>query len=174
MKWSFQFIAMRSAIIAASIFSSFILHSASFSQSSPDFDKTSLALRTALHFDPVAEGPLKKLVQLYISIGRRTELPALYLSHLSQYPDDANARVVLARIYLDLNDDRAADFLRDSVEKHPQSALLAWTHHQFLATRLEPRALDELDRAISLSLTKGISGPDPWAWQGWLMVRLHT
>ena len=55
-------------------------------QISADFDKSSLALRTALHFDPAADGPMKKLVQLYVGAGKRAELPALYVSHLSQYP----------------------------------------------------------------------------------------
>ena len=59
-------------------------------------------------------------------------------------------RVVLARLYLELNDERAADFLRESVEKHPQNSLLAWTNHQFLSSRFDPRALDELDRAIGI------------------------
>jgi len=119
-------------------------------QAPPDFGKSSLALRTALHFDPAADGPLKKLAQLYISEGKRAELPALYLSHLAQYPDDENSRVVLARLFLELNDDRAADFLSESVTRFPQSALLAWTNHQFLASRFDPRALDELDRAIGI------------------------
>lgn len=119
-------------------------------QVSADFDKTSLALRTALHFDPAADGPLKKLVELYVTAGKRTELPGLYVSHLSQYPQDESARVVLARLFLELNDERAADFLRESIAQHPQSALLAWTNHHFLTSRFEPRALDELDRAISI------------------------
>lgn len=150
MKKHLPLLARRHAVVAAVIASTFILHAPGFSQSSPEFDKTSLALRTALHFDPAADAPLKKLVELYATAGRRGELPALYLSHLSQYPDDANARVVLARVFIVQGDDRAAGFLRESIESHPQSALLAWTHHQFLASRLEPRALDELDRAIGL------------------------
>ena len=40
--------------------------------------------------------------------------------------------------------DRRVDFIRESIDKHPQNALLAWTNHQFLASRFEPRALDEL------------------------------
>lgn len=149
MKKRLPFLAPRAAFIAAVVAPFFILHPSSFSQS-PDFDKTSLALRTALHFDPAAEAPLKKLAELYVTAGKRAELSALYLSHLSQYPQDESARVVLARLYLETNDERAADFLRESIEKLPQSALLAWTNHLFLASRFEPRAIDELDRAIAL------------------------
>lgn len=149
MKKRLPFLSRSAALIAAVVALSLILHPSSFSQS-PDFDKTSLALRTALHFDPAAEAPLKKLAELYATAGKRSELAALYLSHLSQYPQDESARVVLARLYLETNDERAADFLRESIEKLPQSALLAWANHLFLASRFESRAIDELDRAIAV------------------------
>lgn len=126
----------------------------------PDFEKSSIALRTALHFDPAADSPLKKLAQLYVSAGKRAELLSLYAAHLSQYPKDENARVVLARLYIELNDDRSATFLGDSIAAHPQNALLAWTHHLFLAAKFDPRALDELDRAISIE--KSDTRRAPW------------
>ena len=56
-----------------------------------DFDKTSFALRTALHYDPSVEVPLQKLIELYRSTARTEELLALYQAHLAQYPQDAPA-----------------------------------------------------------------------------------
>ncbi|WP_075089508.1 hypothetical protein [Verrucomicrobium spinosum] len=50
-----------------------------------DFDKTSVTLRTALHYDPSVEVPLQKLVELYRSAGRTEELLSLYNTHLAQY-----------------------------------------------------------------------------------------
>jgi tetratricopeptide (TPR) repeat protein/outer membrane protein assembly factor BamB len=114
-----------------------------------DFEKSSLALRTALHFDPAAEGPLRKLVELYGAAGKSSELVSLYASHLSQYPTDESASIVLARLYLELKDERAMSFLQSAIKQHPQSALLAWSHHRVLASRFDPKALMELDRAIA-------------------------
>jgi thioredoxin-like negative regulator of GroEL len=118
----------------------------------PDFEKTSLTLRTALHFDPAAEGPLQKLVKLYVESGKRSELTGLYKSHLAQYPDDESATIVLARLFVELSDDQAGTFLQTAVAKHAQNALLAWVHHRFLTSRFDPRALEELDRAIALEV----------------------
>lgn len=115
-----------------------------------EFDKTSLALRTALHFDPSVESPLTSLVQLYQRAGKGADLIALYTTHLAQYPQDAGARVVLARIYVEMRDARAGDFLKQAVDRHPDDALLAWVHAQWLGSRFDPKALDEMDRALGL------------------------
>jgi len=115
-----------------------------------DFDKTSLALRTALHYDPSVDVPLGKLIELYRAAGRTEELLGLYSAHLSQYHDDASARLVLARLYAALKDRRAAEFLKAAVAQHPDNAQLAWQQAHFLKDQYDPKAVEEMARAVSL------------------------
>lgn len=114
------------------------------------FEKSSLAWRTALHFDPGAESPLKSLINLYKSAGRITDLTKLYTAHLAGFPQDEGARVVLGRIYLETQDPQAQDFIPQSAAAHPQNALLARLHAQWLQSRYDPRALEVLDTAVGL------------------------
>ncbi|HSI62695.1 MAG TPA: hypothetical protein VLE43_06235, partial [Candidatus Saccharimonadia bacterium] len=79
------------------------------------FEKTSIALRTALHYDPAVDVPLQKLVALYRDAGRTEELLSLYGAHVAQFPEDGNAKLVLARIYGALLDKRAMEFLKAAV-----------------------------------------------------------
>jgi len=76
-----------------------------------DFDQSFLAWRTALHFDPSAEAPLRSLMGLYEKSAKMSELIALYTAHLSQFPQDENAKVVLARLYVETGDDQAESWL---------------------------------------------------------------
>jgi outer membrane protein assembly factor BamB/thioredoxin-like negative regulator of GroEL len=119
-------------------------------QSSEDFEKTSLTLRTALHYDPSVEVPLTKLVELYRTAGRSEELLGLYSAHLTQYPDDASAKLVLARLYMELKDRRAAEFLKSAVTQHPDHALLAWQQARFLQGQFDSKSVEEMARAVSL------------------------
>lgn len=114
------------------------------------FEKSSLAWRTALHFDPGAESPLKSLINLYQSAGRITDLTKLYTAHLAGFPQDEGARIVLGRIYLETQDPQAQDFIPQSAAAHPQNALLARLHAQWLQSRYDPRALEVLDSAVGL------------------------
>lgn len=115
-----------------------------------DFDKTSVTLRTALHYDPSVEVPLQKLVELYRSAGRTEELLSLYNTHLAQYPDDAGASLVLARIYTLLQDRKAGDFLKAAVARHPDSALLAWQLGRMLQEERNPKAVEAMASAVRL------------------------
>lgn len=115
-----------------------------------DFDKTSLTLRTALHYDPAAQSPLQKLVDLYSAAGRTEELIALYTAHLTQYPGDASAKLVLGRLYMLLQDKRAGEFLKAAVIQHPDHALLIWQHALYLESQHDAKAVDEMARAVSV------------------------
>lgn len=118
--------------------------------STTDFDKTSLTLRTALHYDPAAQSPLQKLVDHYSAAGRTEELLALYAAHLAQYPEDANAKLVLARLYMLLQDKRAAALLKAAIQQHPDHALLVWQQALYLESQHDAKAVDEMARAVSL------------------------
>jgi thioredoxin-like negative regulator of GroEL/outer membrane protein assembly factor BamB len=114
------------------------------------FEKTSLAWRTALHFDPGAEAPLRSLVELYQKEGRAGDLVTLYTEHRAQFPQDENAAVVLARLYMALKDARAEAFLQEAMSRHPQNALLRRAQAEWLELRFDPRALESLDEAVKL------------------------
>ncbi len=122
-------------------------------QTDSGFEKSSLAWRTALHFDPVAEAPLRSLIRLYGEGGKITDLIGLYTQHLSQFPQDEGAKVVLARLYVETRDERAETFLTQSIAAHPQNALLLRTRALWLESKFDPRALEALDAAIALDQT---------------------
>ncbi len=126
-----------------------------------DFDKQSLALRTALHYDPSLESPLKSLVTLYRNADRVEELVGLYRGHISQYPDDAGAKAVLIRVLRSLNRAEADELAQSAVQVHPDNALLNFLLYELRAKREDPRALESLARAIDLE-TK-VTRRDAWA-----------
>lgn len=122
-------------------------------QTGEGFDKASLAWRTALHFDPGAEAPLRSLTDLYQREGRTAELLALYTRHVAQYPQDEGASVVLARLYVALKDPQAAAFVEQAIKKQPDSALLRHVLAGLLADTFDARALETLDAAVRLETT---------------------
>ncbi len=115
-----------------------------------DFDKSSLTLRTALHYDPSAEVPLQKLLELYRNARKEADLLALYQNHVAQYPQDERATLVLARLYAALNDKRLEEFYKSALSQHAKDPLLAWQHALWLQDRHDRDALPEMARAISL------------------------
>jgi len=119
-------------------------------QTGDGFEKASLAWRTALHFDPGAESPLRSLTDLYQREGRTAELLALYTRHVAQYPQDEGASVVLARLYVALKDPQAAAFVEQAIKKQPDSALLRHVQAGLLADSFDARALETLDAAVRL------------------------
>lgn len=122
-------------------------------QTESGFEKSSLAWRTALHFDPGAEVPLRSLVELYEKAGRVGELVTLYTQHRAQFPQDENAAVVLARLFISVKDARAESFLQEAMTRHPQNALLRRAQAEWLEQRFDPRALERLDEAVNLETT---------------------
>ncbi|MES2598335.1 MAG: PQQ-binding-like beta-propeller repeat protein [Verrucomicrobiota bacterium] len=119
-------------------------------QTGQGFEKSSLAWRTALHFDPGAETPLRSLMELYQRDGRVTELVALYTQHVAQYPLDEGAAVVLARLYVALKDPQASAFVEQALVKQPTSALLKHVQAEVQMESFAPRALETLDEAVKL------------------------
>ena len=126
-----------------------------------DFEKQSLALRTALHYDPSLDSPLNSLVTLYRNADRMEELVGLYRGHISQYPDDAGAKAVLVRVLRALNRAEADELAQSAVQVHPDNALLNFLLYELRAKREDPRALESLARAIDLE-TKP-TRRDAWA-----------
>ena len=124
-----------------------------FSQESkPDesFDKQSLALRTALHYDPSLESPLQSLVRLYEKANRIDELIGLYKSHVAQYPADAGAKAVLIHILRQLNRADVDEMVQSAAREHPDAPLIQYLLYQILHRRADPRALKVLSKAIDL------------------------
>ena len=125
-----------------------------------DFEKSSLAWRTALHFDPAAEAPLESLVKLYSEAGRLADLVGLYVGHLASYPDDASARLVLARLYQRTGDVRTEGFLERVLAQSPKDAELMQVWADFLEETHRPGAMEARVRAILL--TPDVVRRDAW------------
>jgi len=132
------------------LFAAFLFSSLPAFSADEDFDKTSLALRTALHYDPSVDAPLRQLAELYRKASRLEELLGLYEAHVSQYPQDAGAALVLARLYMEAKDRRATEYWKTAVAQHPTDAALLWFHAKFLEERHDPKALDEMAQAVAL------------------------
>lgn len=115
-----------------------------------EFEKASLALRTALHFDPGSESSLRSLVELHQKSGRVAELIGLYEQHITQYPADENAAVVFARLLLAVDGPRAGSFLEQALKRFPGSALLKHTQFEALSRMHDPGASSVLDEAVGL------------------------
>lgn len=139
-----------------------------FSQDAPaeaelsDFDKTSLNLRTALHYDSAIAAPLDSLVRLYQKEDRIEDLIGLYQAHIAQYPEDAGAKAVLTRLLRKLNRAGAGEFVTAASQLHPDNSVLQHLLFQHLQDRNDPRAVEVLSRAIELELLK------PGRRDGWL------
>ena len=119
-------------------------------QPAPEFEKASLALRTALHFDPGSESSLRSLVELHQKSGRVAELIGLYEQHIAQYSADENAAVVFARLLLAVDGQRAGSFLEQALKRFPGSALLKHTQFEALSRVHDPGASRVLDEAVAL------------------------
>ncbi len=119
---------------------------------SETFDKKSLALRTALHYDPSVEAPLQSLLAHYRQAGRTDDLLAIYRSHLAQYPDDANAQSVLIRLLRETRSPEAGAAAGSAAQRFPDDAYIRYLHYQDLAARKDAAALEELSRALGLAV----------------------
>lgn len=114
------------------------------------FAEESLRYRTALHYDPLLDGPLDALVKLYVGAERADELIGLYRSHVEQYPEDAGAKTVLVRLLRRIDKSGADEVIASSVPLHPDYAPLQFVLFRFLEERGDPRAAEALSRAIDL------------------------
>jgi len=115
-----------------------------------DFEKQSIALRTALHYDPSLGQPLKTLLQLYEKADRSEELLGLYRAHVSEYPDDAGAQVVLIRLMQMLNRADVGEMIQSGVREHPEEPMLQYLLFESYRKADDQRALVTLSKAIEL------------------------
>ncbi|MCB1093492.1 MAG: hypothetical protein KDL87_18285, partial [Verrucomicrobiae bacterium] len=129
--------------------------------SSGDFDKQSLAVRTALHYDPSLDSPLKSLVTLYRNAGRIEELIGLYRGHITQYPEDAGAKAVMVRLLRELNRGEADELVQTAIQLHPENPLLNYLYYEYRVRHQDEKALDSLARAIDLETKTSLR--DAWA-----------
>ncbi len=126
------------------------------------FAQQSLAFRTALHYDASLRPPLEKLVGLYRDAGREEELVALYRTHVTQYPADVGAHVVLVRLLRALNRPEAESMTRLAVERHPEDATIAHLEYEGLVAQRDPEALAALVRAVGLLGDRDARRRDAW------------
>ncbi len=115
-----------------------------------DFEKQSVALRTALHYDPSLGQPLKTLLQLYEKADRGEELLGLYRAHVAEYPDDAGAQVVLIRLLQMLNRADVGEMIQSGVREHPEEPMLHYLLYESYHKADDQRALATLSKAIEL------------------------
>lgn len=114
-----------------------------------DFDKQSLAVRTALHYDASLETPLKSLIALYRNANRLEELIGLYRGHIAQYPADAGAKAVLIRVLRELGRVEADELVQSAVQQHgDELPLLHLLHYESRSRRKDAHALESLARAV--------------------------
>ena len=114
------------------------------------FEEQSGALRTALHYDPSLGQPLRTLVELYEKAERVDELLGLYRAHVSQYPDDAGAQIVLIRLLRHLQRPEAMELLQSAVQRFPDQAMLQYLQFEWYRKSDDARALATLSRAVEL------------------------
>jgi outer membrane protein assembly factor BamB len=114
------------------------------------FEEQSAALRTALHYDPSLGQPLRTLVELYEKAERVDELLGLYRAHVSQYPDDAGAQVVLIRLLKHLQRPEATELLQSAVQRFPDQAMLQYLQFEWYKKSDDTRALETLSKAVNL------------------------
>ena len=115
-----------------------------------NFEEQSAALRTALHYDPSLGQPLRALVELYEKAERVDELLGLYRAHVSQYPDDAGAQVVLIRLLKHLQRPEAMEMLQSAVQRFPDQAMLQFLQFEWYKKSDDARALATLSKAVEL------------------------
>jgi hypothetical protein len=115
-----------------------------------ELEGKSLPLRTALYHDPTLGAPLDRLLEIYRSANRVPDLVEIYRQHVAQYPTDAGAVTVYARLLEATNDANAGAVLREAARRFADNAYLQFLLSDHLATAQEAGALDALDRAITL------------------------
>ena len=119
------------------------------------FDKQSLALRTALHYDPSLDAPLKGLIRLYQKAGRLEDLLGLYRAHTTQYGEDVGAKVVMIRLLKELDRVEVGEMIQAAAQQHPEHPELKHLLYQDYKRRGDKRALKTLSEAIDLQKRQG-------------------
>lgn len=115
-----------------------------------DLSAQSLPLRTALHHDPTLAAPLDRLLEIYRSAGAVDELLGLYRAHVAQYPDNLSGQTVLVRLLATTGNPEALPRARDAAARFAGDPYARFLLFEILRKRHDPKALDELDKAIEL------------------------
>jgi len=115
-----------------------------------DLTTESLPLRTALHHDPTLAAPLARLLEMYRGAGAEQELLGLYQAHVAQYPGNLSGQTVLVRLLMATGSPEALSRARAAAAQFPRDGYLRYLVHQILQGRRDPKALEELDKAIAL------------------------
>ena len=113
-----------------------------------DLATRSLPLRTALHHDPTLAAPLSRLLQMYRSAGAEQELLGVYRAHVRQFPGNLSGQTVLVRLLMATGSPETLSLARAAVGQFPRDGYLRYLLHQVLRGRRDPKALEELDKAI--------------------------
>jgi tetratricopeptide (TPR) repeat protein len=116
--------------------------------SGQSFEQESVALRTALHYDPTLASPLERLVALYRKAGKLQKLVGLYQGHVGQYPNDPSGRTVLVRLLLSTGDPSAMATAEAASQQFPKSSTLHHILYTLMSAKNDPKAIEELDKAI--------------------------
>ncbi|MDF1754964.1 MAG: PQQ-binding-like beta-propeller repeat protein [Verrucomicrobiales bacterium] len=146
-----------------------LLSASAYTQEDP-FTAEALKLRTALHYDSALGAPLDSLVRLYTKEKREEELVGLYQAHIAQYPDDAGAKAVLARILTTLERPEADEFIQSAARQHPTFPHLQYILSHSLKKKDDARSLEALSTAIDLETSKTRQSQ----WLGELLDRSTT
>ncbi|MCF6314669.1 MAG: PQQ-binding-like beta-propeller repeat protein [Verrucomicrobiales bacterium] len=125
------------------------------SEQAAAFDKQSLALRTALHYDQTLQAALKSLIDLYEKAGRGEDLLALYRSHISQYSEDVGAKVVLIRLMRAMRQGDVGEMVLAAEKQHPKDPELKYLLYLAYKKKGDARALKTLSQAIDLQSVGG-------------------
>ncbi|MDF1813692.1 MAG: PQQ-binding-like beta-propeller repeat protein [Verrucomicrobiales bacterium] len=134
------------------------------------FTAEALKLRTALHYDSSLGAPLDSLVKLYAKENREEELVGLYQAHIAQYPEDAGAKAVLARILTTLERVEVDEFIQSAAQQHPTFPHLQYLLSENLKKKDNERSLEALSKAIDLETGKTRKSQ----WLGELLDRSKT
>ena len=142
------------ALVGAAVVVATVLHPAparAADDPAADFDRRSLALRTALHHDPSLDVVVQQLLEIYQKAERQSELVRLYQQHVRSYPDDANAWSVLGQLLELAGDPQLGPTLAAALERHPDQALLVRLDARQIKRRGDPDAVARLATAIGLT-----------------------
>lgn len=116
--------------------------------SRPTLEEESLPLRTALHHDPTLSAPLKRLVELFRARDSVANLMQMYRSHCAQYPDDANAAIVLLNLFSETKDAAAGAYAEDLRRRFPDDPRVLYASYAVLRQTQSPGAVAVLEEAL--------------------------
>lgn len=112
------------------------------------FEEETLPLRTALHYNPLLNNALKRLVESYRQKDSVNNLIALYRSHCAQYPDDASAAIVLLGILSVTQQPGVGAFAEEVRKRFPDDARALYVVYTTMRLLQSPGAAAVLAEAV--------------------------